>query len=144
MSFLSKSTERSRLYALKAEHKLLPIWSTPRWVATRHLNSLHARNFERSPLPRLFSTRRLRIFLQVSKEGTMLAEEQRLIEEHQAREVPETARGVRGKTANNRARRQNQRIVQPPASGLGNEGVQVATKRRGTWSIHTSTTSYRS
>lgn len=62
------------------EHKLLLKWSTPQRVVSRHLNSYTLKNLNGNPLPGSFSARRLRRF--IPQEGTKLAEEQRLIEEH--------------------------------------------------------------
>jgi hypothetical protein len=66
-------------YTFKTERKLLPKWSTPQRVASKHLNSYTLETLNGDPIPGTFSARRLRRFM--PKEGTRLAEEQALIEE---------------------------------------------------------------
>ena len=66
-------------YTFKTECKLLPKLSTLQRVAARHLNSYELETLNGDPLPGSFSTRRLWRFL--PKEGTTLAEEQRLLKE---------------------------------------------------------------
>jgi hypothetical protein len=66
-------------YTFKTERKLLPKWSTPQRVVSRHLNSYKLEDLNGEPLTGSFSARRLRRFF--PKEGTRLADEQKLIEE---------------------------------------------------------------
>ena len=66
-------------YTFKTERKLLPKWSTPHRVLSRHLNSYTLETLNGDQLPGLFSARRLRRF--IPKEGTKLADEQRALEE---------------------------------------------------------------
>jgi hypothetical protein len=66
-------------YKFKTECKLLPKWSTPHRVASRILNSYTLETLSGEPLPGSFSTRRLWRF--IPREGTKLAEEQKLREE---------------------------------------------------------------
>jgi transposase InsO family protein len=80
-------------YTFKTERKLLPKWSTPQRVVSRHLNSYRLENLNGDPLPGSFSARRLRRFF--PKEGTRLADEQKLIEERITRDrQEEESRGV--------------------------------------------------
>jgi transposase InsO family protein len=65
-------------YTFKTEHKLLPKWSIPHRIKSRHLNSYVLESLNGDQLPGSFSARRLRRFL--PKEGTMLAEEQKAFE----------------------------------------------------------------
>jgi hypothetical protein len=74
-------------YTFKTERKLLPKWSTPQRVVSRHLNSYTLESLNGEPLPGSFSARRLRRFL--PKEGTRLADEQKLIEERVTEEERE-------------------------------------------------------
>jgi hypothetical protein len=71
-------------YTFKTERKLLPKWSIPQRVTSRHSNSYALETLNGDPLPGSFSARRLRRF--IPREGTKLAEEQRLIEEQSAKE----------------------------------------------------------
>jgi hypothetical protein len=71
-------------YTFKTERKLLPKWSTPQRITTRHLNSYVLETLNGDPLPGSFSARRLRRF--IPKDGTRLAEEQKQIEERCAEE----------------------------------------------------------
>jgi transposase InsO family protein len=72
-------------YTFKTERKLLPKWSTPQRVVARHLNSYELETLNGDPLPGSFSTRRLRKF--IPKEGTKLAEEQRVLEENRTKDL---------------------------------------------------------
>ena len=74
-------------YTFKTERKLLPKWSTPQRVASRHLNSYVLETLNGDPIPGTFSARRLRRF--IPKEGTKMAEDQKLVEERRAREEVE-------------------------------------------------------
>jgi hypothetical protein len=65
-------------YTFKTERKLLPKWSIPHRITSRQLNSYTLETTSGEPLPGFFSARRLRTF--VPKEGTKLAEEQKLVE----------------------------------------------------------------
>ena len=76
-------------YTFKTERKLLPKWSTPQRVTSRHLNSYVLETLSGNQLPGSFSARRLRRF--IPKEGTKLAEEQRLIEERATEDEQEEA-----------------------------------------------------
>ena len=76
-------------YTFKTEHKLLPKWSPPQQIVSRHLNSYTLETLSGDPIPGSFSTRRLRRF--IPKEGTRLVEEQRALEERQTREEQERA-----------------------------------------------------
>ena len=71
-------------YTFKTERKLLPKWSTPQRIVSRHLNSYVLESLNGDPIPGTFSARRLRRFL--PREGTRLAEEQKLVKERCARE----------------------------------------------------------
>ena len=71
-------------YTFKTERKLLPKWSSPQRVVSRNLNSYQLETLSGEPIHGAFSARRLRRF--IPKEGTRLAEEQRLIEEQYAAE----------------------------------------------------------
>ena len=66
-------------YTFKTERKLLPKWSTPQRVVSRHLNSYVLETLTGDPIPGTFSARRLRGF--VPAEGSRLAEEQKRVEE---------------------------------------------------------------
>ena len=66
-------------YTFKTERKLLPKWSTPHRVVSRHLNSYVLETLNGNQLPSSFSARRLRRF--IPKEGTKLAEEQKVLED---------------------------------------------------------------
>ena len=66
-------------FTFKTDRKLLPKWSTPQRITTRHLNSYTLETLNGDPLPGSFSARRLRRFL--PKEGTRLAAEQILVEQ---------------------------------------------------------------
>ena len=77
-------------YMFKTDHKLLPKWSTPQRIASWHLNYYTLKSPNGNPLPRLFSARCLQRF--TPKEGTKLAEEQKLIKEWCAREEQERSR----------------------------------------------------
>ena len=77
-------------YTFKTERKLLPKWSVPHRVTTRHLNSYTLETQKGNPVPGTFSARRLRRF--IPKEGTCLAEEQEQIEEGCCREEEEEKR----------------------------------------------------
>jgi transposase InsO family protein len=81
-------------YTFKTERKLLPKWSTPQRVVSRHLNSYVLETLKGDPLPGSFSARRLRRF--VPKGGTRLAEEQRLIEQ---RSIEDREKSTTGETA---------------------------------------------
>jgi hypothetical protein len=72
-------------YTFKTERKLLPKWSTPHRVTSRLLNSYTLETLRGVPLNGSFSARRLRRF--IPREGTKLAEEQKLREERD-KEVP--------------------------------------------------------
>ena len=61
-------------YTFKTERKLLPKWSVPHRVTSKHANSYTLETLAGSPVPGLFSARRLRRF--IPREGTRLAEEQ--------------------------------------------------------------------
>jgi transposase InsO family protein len=71
-------------YTFKTERKLLPKWSIPHRIVSRQLNSYTLETLNGDPVPGFFSARRLRRFF--PKEGTKLAEEQRLIEEQEETE----------------------------------------------------------
>ena len=71
-------------YTFKTEHKLLPKWSTPQHITSRNLNSYSLETLNGEPIQGTFSSRWLRRF--IPKEGTKLAEEQRLVEERCAEE----------------------------------------------------------
>ena len=77
-------------YTFKMDRKLLPKWSTPQCIASQRLNSYTLKSPNGNPLPGSFSARHLRRF--IPKEGTKLAEEQKLIKEQCAREEQETSR----------------------------------------------------
>jgi hypothetical protein len=66
-------------YTFKTDRKLLPKWSVPQRVTSRNLNSYKLETLKGDPIAGTFSARRLRRFL--PREGTQLADEQRLIEE---------------------------------------------------------------
>ena len=66
-------------YTFKTERKLLPKWSPPQRVVSRLMNSYTLESLQGDRLPGTFSTRRLRRF--IPREGTKLAEEQRIVEE---------------------------------------------------------------
>ena len=74
-------------YTFKTERKLLPKWSTPHRVTSRNLNSYTLETLKGNPITGTFSAPRLRRFL--PRDGTQLAEEQRLVEERCAREEEE-------------------------------------------------------
>ena len=78
-------------YTFKTERKLLPKWSTPHRVLSRHLNSYTLETLNGDQLPGLFSARRLRRF--IPKEGTKLADEQRALEER-SRDDEQEGEGV--------------------------------------------------
>ena len=66
---------RSNLdYTFKIEHKLLPKWSVPHRVTSRHLNSYVMETLNGNPIPGTFSMQRLWRF--ILREGTQLAKEQ--------------------------------------------------------------------
>lgn len=65
-------------HTFKTERKLLPKWSMPQRVVSRNLNSYVLETLNGDVLPGSFSARRLRRF--IPKDGTKLAEEQRLRE----------------------------------------------------------------
>jgi hypothetical protein len=65
-------------FTFKTERKLLPKWSMPHRIVSRNLNSYMLKTLHDDELPGSFSARRLRRF--IPKEGTKLAEEQRLLE----------------------------------------------------------------
>ena len=69
-------------FTFKTDRKLRPKWSVPQRVVSQNLNSYKLETLNRDPITGTFSARHLRRFL--PKEGTQLAEEQRLIEEHHA------------------------------------------------------------
>ena len=75
-------------YTFKTERKLLPKWSTPQRITARHLNSYALETLKGDPIPGTFSARRLRGF--TPKEGTQLAEEQKLVEERCTKEEEES------------------------------------------------------
>ena len=85
-------------YTFKTERKLLPKWSIPQRVTSRQLNSYTLETLKGDPIPGTFSARRLRRF--IPKEGTKLAEEQRLVEEQHTREEEEETRRRVGHTPN--------------------------------------------
>jgi hypothetical protein len=66
-------------YTFKTERKLLPKWSMPQRITTRHLNSYTLETLDGEPLAGSFSAKRLQRF--IPKDGTKLAEEQRLVEQ---------------------------------------------------------------
>ena len=74
-------------FTFKSERKLLPKWSTLQRVVARQLNSYVLKSLNGDQLPGFFSARRLRRF--IPKEGTKLAEEQRVLEEQRAEEDQE-------------------------------------------------------
>ena len=61
-------------YTFKTEKKLLPKWSPPQRVTNRNLNSYTLERLDGTPIPGIFSARRLREF--VPKEGSKLAQAQ--------------------------------------------------------------------
>ena len=65
-------------HTFKTERKLLPKWSTPQRILSIHLNSYVLETLNADTLPGSFSARRLRRF--IPKEGSRLADEQKLIE----------------------------------------------------------------
>ena len=71
---------------LGTERKLTPLWSPPRRVAERLLNSYKLETLEGTPLDGLFHARRLRGF--TPREGTTLAMEQKKFEEALTMEEP--------------------------------------------------------
>jgi hypothetical protein len=75
-------------YTFKTERKLLPKWSTPHRIASRQLNSYVIESLSGNQIPGSFSARRLRRF--IPREGTKLAEEQKVVEE---RNIKEERRG---------------------------------------------------
>ena len=77
-------------YTFKMERKLLPKWSTPQRVISQNLNSYTLETLNGDPIPGSFSARRLRRF--IPREGTRLAEEQKLVEERCAKEEEEKRR----------------------------------------------------
>jgi transposase InsO family protein len=77
-------------YTFKTERKLLPKWSTPQRITSRHLNSYVLETLKGDPISGTFSARRLRRFL--PREGTRLADEQKIVEEQCTREVEEEMR----------------------------------------------------
>ena len=77
-------------FTFKTERKLLPKWSMPQRVVSRHLNSYVLETLKGEALPGSFSTRRLRRF--IPREGTKLAEEQRALEERHLTEDSEQER----------------------------------------------------
>jgi hypothetical protein len=72
-------------YTFKTERKLLPKWSMPHRVASRQLNSYTLETLKGEPVPGSFSARRLRRF--IPREGTKLAEMQKLVEQKLAKEA---------------------------------------------------------
>ena len=76
-------------YTFKTERKLLPKWSPPQRVVSRHLNSYVLETLNGDPLSGSFSARRLRRF--IPREGTKLAEEQKVLEGQYLREEREKA-----------------------------------------------------
>jgi hypothetical protein len=79
-------------FTFKTDRKLLPKWSTPQRVTARHLNSYELETLSGDSLPGSFSSRRLRRFL--PKDGSKLAEEQKLKEERAAGAVQEGQKGT--------------------------------------------------
>ena len=77
-------------YTFKTERKLLPKWSVPQRITSRHLNSYTLETLKGDPIPGTFSARRLRRF--IPREGTRLAEEQELVERRCAEEEERTRR----------------------------------------------------
>ena len=75
-------------YTFKTERKLLPKWSPPQRVTSRNLNSYTLEKLDGTPIPGLFSARRLREF--VPREGTELAQKQA---EHDRQVVPQGIAG---------------------------------------------------
>ena len=71
-------------YTFKTECKLLPKWSTPQRVTSRHLNSYTLENLNGEPLPGSFSSQQLRRF--IPGDSMKLVEEQRVVKEHCAKE----------------------------------------------------------
>lgn len=62
-------------YSIGSEHKLTPMWSTPRRVTERIANSYQLETLDGARLEGAFSMRRLREF--TPREGTDLAEAQK-------------------------------------------------------------------
>jgi Integrase core domain len=72
-------------YTFKTERKLLPKWSIPHRVTSRQLNSYTLETTNGNAVPGSFSARRLRKF--IPKEGTKLAEVQKVVEQRLAEET---------------------------------------------------------
>jgi transposase InsO family protein len=88
-------------YTFKTERKLLPKWSTPQRISSRHLNSYTLETLNGDPIAGSFSARRLRRF--IPREGTRLAEEQQAIEERCAEEEQERERKEADEIARHRS-----------------------------------------
>jgi transposase InsO family protein len=71
---------------LSTERKIAPMWSPPRRIAERLLNSYKLETLEGTPLDGLYHARRLRRF--IPREGTSLAAEQKKLEEALASTEP--------------------------------------------------------
>ena len=77
---------------LSTERKITPLWSPPRRVAERLLNSYKLETLDGTALEGLFNARRLRGFM--PREGTELAAQQKLFEEELvSQESEETGQG---------------------------------------------------
>ena len=82
---------------LSTERKIAPMWSPPRRIAERLLNSYKLETLDGTPLDGLYHARRLRSF--VPREGTLLAAEQKKLEEALASSEPKESEDARPEDA---------------------------------------------
>ena len=107
-------------YTFKTERKLLPKWSPPQRVTSRNLNSYTLEKLDGTPIPGLFSARRLREF--IPREGTKLAQDQAELN----RQVVPQGIGMQESDEENRISEESTRLA------MGDE--DAATGEGGTWS----------
>ena len=128
-------------YTFKTERKLLPKWSPPQRVRSRHLNSYTLENLSSEPLPGSFSARQLRRF--IPGEGTKLVEEQKLIKERCAIEEEERSKKEADEIARERLKNtQEPKDDRPRQVCLGNEGVATENGGRMEY-VHTPNLSFQ-